>query len=569
MTHASPRLILLLILFFTGCSATTTTHMTTTPPDLDTRYQRISNNIGDTRYGPGGQVILRVAYEALLQKHAAGEGNLVGLEDLWAHALQEGFILFNDPDKRWGRTTAEETADMIGQTTIGPWQITVRNIRETYGPPYGIQPDWTPAQVNDFCRDHPDVQAMMIIDYIQRSYEQLGQRSPYAIQRYFWLEPYVTGEIGQSHDWTRSVLAKPPPGGTWQDLTPEMKADTGFYAKQILMGTPYTDTGLLYWLYTTGDTEGAKQALRTWRDQKRLRVIDQDDTLDTRTLEGTHYTLTEHPGNFTIQPRDVRYYADEPETQTAIRQLIAEVALETPPDASRFEIVQGGIVRGDPTQPALALIFTAGEHGDGSQHILDTLKNRNVPAGFFVTGDYTAITEHHPFLRRMVDEGHYLGPHSHAHLLYAPWDDRSTSLVTREQFTHDLNRNIEDLQAFGGAAGQPIFFIPPYEWYNQQHADWADDMGLRLFNFTIGTGSHRDWMPESHPRFRSSDQMLDDILTHEAESPTGLNGHLLLLHLGGQREDKMYRHLGTLIDELRRRGYTFRRVDQLLGPASR
>ena len=73
----------------------------------------------------------------------------------------------------------------------------------------------------------------MIIDYIQLSYETFGKRTPYAIQRYFWLEPFVKGELGQAEDWTRSVVAKPPPGGTWQDLTPAMKADTGFYAKHL------------------------------------------------------------------------------------------------------------------------------------------------------------------------------------------------------------------------------------------------------------------------------------------------------------------------------------------------
>jgi hypothetical protein len=60
---------------------------------------------------------------------------------------------------------------MIGQTTIGPWQLTVSNIRHVYGPRYGVDPNWPDAQVYTFCRDHPDIQAKMIIDYIQLSYE--------------------------------------------------------------------------------------------------------------------------------------------------------------------------------------------------------------------------------------------------------------------------------------------------------------------------------------------------------------------------------------------------------------
>ena len=39
----------------------------------------------------------------------------------------------------------------------------------------------------------------------------------------------------------------------------------------------------------------------------------------------------------------------------------------------------------------------------------------------------------------------------------------------------------------------------------------------------------------------------------------------LLLHLGSEREDKMPPHVGPLLDELIARGYSFARVDELLG----
>jgi hypothetical protein len=38
----------------------------------------------------------------------------------------------------------------------------------------------------------------------------------------------------------------------------------------------------------------------------------------------------------------------------------------------------------------------------------------------------------------------------------------------------------------------------------------------------------------------------------------------LLLHLGSQRQDKMHRLLGPLIEQLKQRGYSFARVDELL-----
>ncbi|CAN5164057.1 hypothetical protein BH09SUM1_BH09SUM1_25420 [soil metagenome] len=291
----------------------------------EVRYNRIREFIGEEKYGPGGLVVLEVAYRALAEKHAAGEGKLVDLEDMWAESLQEGESLFNKPDMLWGKTTAEQTSDMIGQTTIGPWQMTIGNIRKTYGPPYGVDPNWPEAQVYVFCREHPEVQAKMIIDYMQQSYETFGKRSPYAIQRYFWLDPYVKGEIGQSPDWTKGVVAKPPKGGTWKDLTPEAKADTGFYSKQVLMGTAYTDTGMIFWLYVSGDIEGLRETLRTWRDEKRIIVAKDGDRRKPLGIEGGRYVRTDEPGNFAVKEDDVKYYKDNPEIRDAVRAIIREV----------------------------------------------------------------------------------------------------------------------------------------------------------------------------------------------------------------------------------------------------
>lgn len=319
-----PLILLLMTLF---------TPNTQAADQLEEKYNRIHTFIDEEMYGPGGPVVLKVAYEALREKHAAGEAPLVGLEDVWSHSLQEGLALFNKPDQLWGRTTAKQTADMIGQTTIGPWQMTLWNIRDNYGPRYGIDPAWANAELYAFCREHPDIQAKMIIDYIQLSYETFGQRTPYAIQRYFWLEPFVKGELGQAEDWTKSVVAKPPPGGSWQDLTPAMKADTGFYAKQILMGAPYTKSGLLFWLHVTEDADGARDVLRTWRDQKKIVVADDieaQDKQDTMVMENIHYRLTDEPGGFAIEPDDVIYYKDQPETHQAVRRLVGEVMGEKP-----------------------------------------------------------------------------------------------------------------------------------------------------------------------------------------------------------------------------------------------
>ena len=225
----------------------------------------------------------------------------------------------------------------------------------------------------------------------------------------------------------------------------------------------------------------------------------------------------------------------------------------------------GGLVRGPLAGRQIALLFTGGSYGESTGPILDTLHERGIPAAFFLTGEYLADPAHRPLVRRMLAEGHYVGPHSHAHLLYCSWERRSETLVSREEFHRDLERNIADIRARGGLpTGQPVVLVPPYEWYNEDQVRWAREMGVAVVNFTPGSGSNRDYVPESDARFIPSTRLREDILDCERRDPHGLSGFLLLMHLGSQRQDKMHTQLGELLDELSRRGYSFVRVDAWL-----
>lgn len=236
------------------------------------------------------------------------------------------------------------------------------------------------------------------------------------------------------------------------------------------------------------------------------------------------------------------------------------------PTSPAWTIVEEGVTRGDTSRKELSLIFTGGDFGEGTGHILDTLARHGIKASFFFTGDYLRKPEHADHFPRILADGHYLGPHSDKHLLYAPWEDRSKTLVTREEFRADLQKNIEDLRALGALKdrAQPVYFIPPYEWYNADQSRWAREMGVFLFNFTPGSGSNRDWAPEDHKSFAPSKKIIADVLAYEQIDPHGLNGFLLLLHVGSQRKDKTFLLLDELLTGLKQRGYAFKRIDELL-----
>jgi hypothetical protein len=48
-------------------------------------------------------------------------------------------------------------------------------------------------------------------------------------------------------------------------LHPREMSQTGFYAKQLLLGSKYNPEGLLYWLWITGEEEAIRTTLDRWK----------------------------------------------------------------------------------------------------------------------------------------------------------------------------------------------------------------------------------------------------------------------------------------------------------------
>ncbi len=92
-------------------------------------------------------------------------------------------------------------------------------------------------------------------------------------------------------------------------------------------------------------------------------------------------------------------------------------------------------------------------------------------------------------------------------------------------------------------------------------------MNLKLINFTPGTRSTADYTyPEMGERYVSSDRIFQSILEYEKTDPNGLNGFILLIHIGTdpRRTDKFYAQLDRLIKGLKSKGYRFVRINKLL-----
>lgn len=225
---------------------------------------------------------------------------------------------------------------------------------------------------------------------------------------------------------------------------------------------------------------------------------------------------------------------------------------------------EGGIIQGDPKQKRVCLVFTADDMADGADEIISTLKRSGIKAGFFFTGRF--LETYPSVVRRLVADGHYVGSHSYGHLQYAPWSCRDSLLVTRQQFEADMAKSFEALARFGISKQSAPYFIPPYEYYNSTIAAWARQLGLQVINYTPGTGTNQDYTtPQMGAAYRSSRTLLSDLFGYERAHT--LCGHFIMVHLGTFRErtDKFYHHLPQVVSRLRKRGYTFVGVEQMLG----
>ena len=57
-------------------------------------------------------------------------------------------------------------------------------------------------------------------------------------------------------------------------------------------------------------------------------------------------------------------------------------------------------------------------------------------------------------------------------------------------------------------------------------------MDIQLINYTPGTLSNADYTLDADKNYRSSETIYNSIIDYEKKRPAGLNGFILLMHVG-------------------------------------
>jgi peptidoglycan/xylan/chitin deacetylase (PgdA/CDA1 family) len=194
---------------------------------------------------------------------------------------------------------------------------------------------------------------------------------------------------------------------------------------------------------------------------------------------------------------------------------------------------------GDGSRPAVALTYDDGPARESTGALLDLLRERRVPAAFFVVG---ARARAHPDLvKRCHAEGHLLANHSDRH-----------SCLTNFYRAQGLRRELEACQAtLEEITGErPRYYRPPVGLMNPSVQPVAQSLGLELVGWQVRS---LDTVTS-----RSPAEVARRVLARIRP------GGVILLHDGGLERQRVTEITGRILDGLEERGLEPVRLDRLL-----
>ncbi len=211
-----------------------------------------------------------------------------------------------------------------------------------------------------------------------------------------------------------------------------------------------------------------------------------------------------------------------------------------PPTAQRdFDIkLFDGYYLGDIDEKVIYLTFDQGYENGYTAKILDTLKEKEVPAAFFLVRTY--LRDNIPLVQRMIDEGHVVGNHSARHYNMPELSDEKviSEIVDMEAYYREVTGQEMDK-----------FFRPPSGEYSARVLKIAQDLGYKTIFWSF---AYKDWLVDEQPGKAYTYKMAMDNLH---------NGAIMLLHSVSSSNTEA---LGDIIDSYREQGFTFKSLDELI-----
>lgn len=174
------------------------------------------------------------------------------------------------------------------------------------------------------------------------------------------------------------------------------------------------------------------------------------------------------------------------------------------------------------------LTFDQGYENGYTESILDTLKEKNVKAVFFLTGDYAERNE--KLVKRMLDEGHIIGNHGMKHASLPTLTDEQVR--TEIMSLHDFVKEKYNYEM--------TLFRPPCGEYSEQSMAVCNELGYKTLLWSF---AYPDWDVNNQP---------DPTAAFDKVTKSAHGGGIFLLHSVSSTNAEI---LGRVIDSLKEQGY--------------
>jgi len=244
---------------------------------------------------------------------------------------------------------------------------------------------------------------------------------------------------------------------------------------------------------------------------------------------------------------DAHAIQHHPETAGDVAPIIpldlALVPVSAHPDYTRQ--FPGVFLRQGPPLRRVALTFDDGPDNVYTPQILQILAKERIHATFFVLGEQV---ERYPnMLRRIARGGHLIGNHT--------YDHRDLTGLSPQALRWEIGRAQVDITRTIGHSTH--WFRAPYGNVDSQVIRTVGRMGYQAINWTVDS---RDW--RSLPKRQIERNILSAVFP----------GAIILQHCSGNSKEVLtgtVQALPVIIHTLRRKGYEFVTVAQLLAPETR
>ena len=201
----------------------------------------------------------------------------------------------------------------------------------------------------------------------------------------------------------------------------------------------------------------------------------------------------------------------------------------------------------------VAISFDDGPDPRWTPEILDILKQKQVPATFFVIGE--PANQDDEVVKREYAEGHEVGNHTFTHPEF--------DIISKTQLQLELN--LTELLLESSLGVKTTLFRPPYGIDHQpetaseiQMLPIPQSMGYIIVGARVDP---HDWgEPNGGPP-----PAVGTIVERVLSDVEGNRGNILLMHDGGGDRSRTVQALPQIIDALRSKGYQFASVGELLG----